>query len=462
MNYIIKYSKRYIVGMIVLCSLVSCGDFLDEKPEKAMVIPSSYADLQALLDDDGRMNSTRHIGLLEIGADNYYLNQDVLDAQQPFERDCYLWHPNPIYSQIAINQQWTATYQPISVANVVLEQLERIHESDENAYNNIQGAALFFRGYSHFTLAQVYAPPYEPEGNNDQDGLPLRLTSDLDKMSSRSSVKDTYEQIIADLTTALALLPERVEFATRPSKPAAAAALARTYLAIEDYDQALRYAEMALEWYDYLMDYNQVDENLAMPFARFNEETIFYTTAGGVNPLHPNRANVDTLLYRSYREDDRRKVLFFAPNARGTHSFKGTYAGFATGVFFSGLTSAELYLIVSECLVRVGKLQDATRVIKAFMKKRYEPGFLFPSFHSEEEFLGFILDERRKEMVFRGTRWSDLRRLNRDPRFSKTLSRTVIENGERVVYTLPPEDSRYTYLIPQEVIALTGMTQNRR
>ena len=72
--------------------------------------------------------------------------------------------------------------------------------------------------------------------------------------------------------------------------------------------------------------------------------------------------------------------------------------------------------------------------------------------------LAIVLTERRKGMVMRGTRWSDLRRLNQDVRFAKALSRTV--NGR--VYTLPPNDPRYTILIPQEAITNSSLPQNRR
>lgn len=462
MNYISNRIGTMVITMAALCTFASCSDFLDGKPEQSMVIPSSYADLQALLDDDRRMNSTRYVGLLEIGTDDFYVDQSVLDAQQPFERDCYIWHPNPIYSQSAMNQQWTHAYGPISVANVVLEQLDGIHKSDEIAYRHIKGAALFYRGYSHYTLAQAYSLPYNPLGENQHTGLPLRLTSDLDVVSVRSTVEDTYSQIIEDLTTALDLLPEKVEFATRPSKPAAAAALARTYLSMEDYGSALHYAELALGWHDDLIDYNMVDENLAMPFVPLNEETIFFATSSALNLLHPARLNISTSLHSSYSENDRRKSVFFSPNLNNTYSFKGTYTGFIAQSFFAGLASPELYLIVSECLVRAGQSDQAVTTLRRFMSKRYEPGFSVPSFLSDDDMLAFVLEERRKEMVFRGTRWTDLRRLNRDSRFRKTLSRIVVENGERVVYTLPPGDPRYTYLIPQDVIDITGMPQNPR
>jgi len=68
------------------------------------------------------------------------------------------------------------------------------------------------------------------------------------------------------------------------------------------------------------------------------------------------------------------------------------------------------------------------------------------------------LKERRKELLFRGLRWTDLRRLNLDPRFAVTLARNV--SGQ--IYSLPPEDPRYAWPIPDDEIQASGIPQNPR
>jgi len=70
--------------------------------------------------------------------------------------------------------------------------------------------------------------------------------------------------------------------------------------------------------------------------------------------------------------------------------------------------------------------------------------------------LNKILTERRKELLMRGLRWTDLRRLNKETAFATTLSRIV--NG--TTYTLPPNDPGYVFRIPLSVINFTGIEQN--
>ncbi len=56
----------------------------------------------------------------------------------------------------------------------------------------------------------------------------------------------------------------------------------------------------------------------------------------------------------------------------------------------------------------------------------------------------------------RGLRWTDLRRLNREPRYAISLERTVLGQP----YNLPPNHQHYTFPIPDDIISLSGMPQN--
>ena len=67
-----------------------------------------------------------------------------------------------------------------------------------------------------------------------------------------------------------------------------------------------------------------------------------------------------------------------------------------------------------------------------------------------------VLLERRKELTLRGLRLSDIKRLNKEGR-GITLTRIV--NG--VAYTLPANSARFANPIPENIIEISGMEQNR-
>ncbi len=94
------------------------------------------------------------------------------------------------------------------------------------------------------------------------------------------------------------------------------------------------------------------------------------------------------------------------------------------------------------------------------MITRWKTGTFVPfTANTQEEALQIILQERRKLLLGRNLRWTDLCRLNLDLRFAVTLTRNV--KGQQ--YTLPPNDPRYTMYIPNaEVLVNQLVEQNQR
>lgn len=87
-----------------------------------------------------------------------------------------------------------------------------------------------------------------------------------------------------------------------------------------------------------------------------------------------------------------------------------------------------------------------------------ETGFGGLSGLSGDDLMKRIVEERRKELVFRGIRWLDLKRYNFYPELRVTLERNYNEDGA----SLPPGDTRYTFLIPPAEMNLNPLIQNVR
>jgi hypothetical protein len=279
-------------------------------------------------------------------------------------------------------------------------------------------------------------------------------------------VKETYGQILADLLISNTLLPHTTMYPTRPSKYAALAMLARVYLSMQDYDNAWLYADSCLQGFSALMNYSTdpaIDRGATSQYAvltRYNPEVIFFARLGN-NTLIPNMANrgfVDSTLYSLYHTNDWRKSVFFEPRS-GRLAFGGSYYG---SVFmFSGLATDEMYLIRAECNARKNKKTEALNDLNALLVKRWKTNtFTHIDTPTADAALQVILQERRKELCFRGIRWTDLRRLNQDPRFAVTLKRGLL--GSTTLFTLPPNSDRYVYPIPDSEILFSGVPQNPR
>lgn len=284
-------------------------------------------------------------------------------------------------------------------------------------------------------------------------GLPLNLDSQLGKILGRSTLKQTYDQIISDLTQAESLLPESVPTPTRPSATAGRAMLARVYLAMDDYGKALFWASKVKGSRESLLDYSSLDPTLSSPIPTFNREVIWHAETSQYT-AHTNLVGlVDTLLFDSYSQDDLRKSILYSRSAKGIQ-FRGNYRG--TRFFpFCGLTHAEVLLIMAECQVRTGRSGEGMETLGVLLKNRYQGD---PELALAQDPLDRVLQERRKELAFRSIRWSDLRRLNRDPRYATVITREL--NGSR--YRLEPNSGLYVYPIPENEVQYNKLEQNPR
>jgi len=450
-------SSKYVLFLTLLCLVVvgsSCKKYLSEKPNKSLNTPSTLADLQLLLDNYGNMNAS-FPSSAEVLADNYYLAQpDWNSITNTSLRNYYIWQKDDQYSG-----EWGSAYRVVFTANVVLDELSRLdYAPDQQATANaLRGAALFYRAFAFYALAQLFAPPYDSTTAAALPGIPLRLDAGIEKRSERATVQQTWQQVLDDLKGAARLLPPTAAAPNRPSRTAAYAALARTYLAMGQYSKALLYAEDALQAYATLLDYNTLSLSAANPIARFNAEVLFPAVSLGAQPLNPSRAKVDSTLYAAYHANDLRKAIFFRSSGAGTFAPKGNYDGSATGAVFTGLTTSELYLVKAETLARLGHTAPAMDALNTLLVRRWKQGTFVPlTAATAPEALDKILAERRKELVWRGQRWTDLRRLNKEPGRELTLVRRLGND----TYTLPPNSNGYTLLIPATVIDLSGMPQN--
>jgi hypothetical protein len=449
--------------MFVFASVVllSCKkDWIEVKSDKALDVPNSIEDFQALLDNANIMNDN-HPSLGEISADNYYLPDATWDSWASIlNRNAHVWAQN-VYSDVTTDlNNWNNPYRQVFYANIALEGIDKLGKQGYNelAWNNVKGSALFFRGQAFFTLSQLFAKPYSLTFPDDA-GIPLRLNAEPNYVSVRSNLQETYDQILSDLQGSVDYLPNIPLYKTRPSKPAAYALLSRFYLVKQDYVNALKYADLCLKIYDSLLDYNTLNANATFPIPQINREVIFMTTMETAGFL-PNTHIVDSTLYKSYNINDLRMKVLYKAGTGGPY-FNGTYTG-GVAIFnsrtFGGIATDEIYLTRAECYARSGNITAAMGDLNALMSKRMKTGFFVPfTATNANDALKLVLQERRKETPFRGLRWLDLRRLN-----SEGASITLTRKLKGQLYTLPPNDAKYVLPIPPDVISLTSMAQNER
>lgn len=444
--------KKTILRYIRLATLViltffwcGCDKYLNEPQDKSSAILSTLGDLQAILDYNTIMNIAARTP--EENTDNYYLLDDDWDAL-PNEEDkrMYIWAESNVFRPGEMRNDWAVLYQQVFNANVVLEEIEMIDRNKDNfmTWDDIKGQALVHRATAFLDVVQIWATAYNRETALSDLGIPIRIKSDFNEPSERSSLYASYEQILSDLSSSINLLPVNSISKSRPSKPAAYGLLARTYLWMGDYEKAGAYADSCLQLENDIIDYNTLNPADDFPVSRHNKEVIFERWVDLGQLMITSRAKIPFSVYSLYNGDDLRRQLFFQ-EIDGEISFKGFYLGF--GGIEAGVATDEMYLTRAESYANQNLINDAMNDLNKLLKNRWQKELFEPlSASSKEEALELIRNERRKQLMFRGHRWMDIKRFNRDGA-EISLQREL--KGE--TYVLQANSARFVLPLPEDL-----------
>ncbi len=453
MKIITKLTGTFCL-LITLLNISACDKFLDAKPISTVAVPNTLKDLQSILDQYTVINRLdTYSG--ELSSDDMYVTDTDLATFEDYVQRMYTWekdyiHPEPI-------NDWYASYKPLFTANTVLSALPEVvaNAQNETEWRNIKGQAHYIRGKMFLQLAAVFALAYDAQSSVTDPGVPLRTGTDFNERVERASVQHTFDQIVYDLKQAAANLPVVPKHVIRASKPAAFGLLARTYWYMRNYEKALLYTDSCLQLKNQLLDYNTLNASASVPIPNFNVEVLFESTVGTLPSIFiMPRQKIVSALYLSYEANDLRKAIFFTDNKNGTYSFRAPYS---LGTVSTILALDEVILIRAECLARTGKIAEAMSDLNTLLKKRYKTGtYTDRQASTQADALNMILTERRKELLMRGLRWMDIKRLNKEGA-NISLTRTVAGK----TYTLPANSRRFAMPIPEDVIRVGGIEQNR-
>lgn len=464
------YLLSTVAFILIIGISISCKKgWLDAKPLKSLAVPTTIRDYQALLSNtvgtDPGFND-KYGMLVEHASGDFYVSAANfnLPTVQMAEKNAYTWEPN-LYNGSFQYAEWNLPYKQIYYTNIVLEGIEKVisrNNGEQIEWNHIKGTALFFRAFAHYDIARQFCKPYVKGTASLDLGIPLRVESDFNEISVRSTVQQTYDQIISDLKESVTFLPISTpindKYKCQPNKAAVYAMLARVYLAMSDYENAFLYSDKSLQLYSVLFNYNNLTASqlasTSGTFPKFISEMLFYKRGTGWNLTITSRLIPDSNLYKMFNTGDIRQKAFFTSNGA---RFKGSYDG-TSNEKFTGLATDEVYLIRAECHSRFGRKTEALNDLNKLLINRWNGSFTYVDAIDANDALRKILVERRKELCFRSLRWEDLRRLNQDPQFAVTLTKIV--NNQ--TFTLSPNSNLYVLPIPDNVIQLTGMQQNPR
>lgn len=454
-------NQFYLMSLLVIGAVIFSGckkqdDLLNTKPNQALNVPTTLTDLQLLINNQNVFNRNYpSLGL--VSTDDYFVDPGLWAGSFTASKNAYIW-AKELYAANSNVADWNFPYQAVYYANTILNVLPSIKATtnQQTQYNTIKGSALFHRAISFYNLVQTFAMPYDSTTAMKDLGIPMPLTPDLNVKAPRSTESQCYNQIINDLITAIPLLPDQPTVKTMPSKAAAFGLLSRIYLIMGNYSKSLQYATSCIGLYSQLQDFNKLNPTAFPVYPNFSPEEIFHASMNGYDE-NGFQAQVDSNVYKSFNDPNDLRLAIFFYNNNGEIEFNSQFD--FNNALSAPIATNEILLTKAECEARLNNPVDAMTDLNALLVTRWVTGtYNNLSASSADDALRQILKERRKELLFTGLRWSDLRRLNRDSRFAITLYRNI--NG--TIYSLPPNDLRYALPIPDNEINLNPTPQNPR
>jgi hypothetical protein len=427
----------FFIAIYILLGLNSCKKFVEpvspldkitstevysNNTTATAVLSKQYVNLKAVF--DGAISL--HTGL---SGDELTLRNN--------DQDLNRFYLNSLRSEDNNGRYWGQLYRINYAANDAIEAIPNSTGITEAVKSQLLGEAKFIRAFCHFYLYCFY-------GN-----IPIIKSTDYreNKIATRNSKLEIFNQIIADLKDSQALLSlnylssdimtpssERV----RPNKNVASALLSKVYLYNEDYINAEKESTRLIE------DPNYSLVNLDQVFLKNSQETIWQlqSTAPIVTntnecPLyifdneHFPAIEISDALKDSFQAGDQRfnnwissyQDLNSAPAITHYFSYKYKIAkqGAPVTEYFMIFRLAEQYLIRAESRIKNNNIPQGINDLNLIRNRATDymvsSGLQLKSLSmslSQSDALKALEYERKIELFCEmGNRWFDMRRTGR-------------------------------------------------
>lgn len=379
---------------------------------------------------------------------------------------------------ISFTWQYTANsgfgwgrYGAVDKINRALQAAAKLLDSDPSESAELKALIAQLHGiraYAYWDLLNRFSRIQQPQSL----GVALKTEKHIDIFETppRATVQEVLDLIQADIQIAARDMPARVptdEF----NRGALTALEARIALETGDFTGAIAKASALISQYP-LADQSEFPKVWT---DQSNKGVIMKQTymagAGKIGEDWQEDAGDEALikfnpsveLLKLYTDDDIRKQVYFkivgmekAADINKNQIMK--YPGKSPDLKYLSdaklVRVAEMYFIRAEAYAKSGSLTEAARDVNAIRQARMQNPEDW-HFSSQKQAIEKILEEKRREMCYEGTRWFDLKR-NGLP-----ITRGEKDRFKQGKPVLPANDYHWLFPIPQsEIFANDNMKQN--
>jgi len=447
-------NKISLAALAILLCFSGCKKFIDVLPKGQGIIPTTLADYEALIRDEYGNHRTIITQAILLLNDKFETTANL--NYYPLYTANYNWNENA--DRVALNNTDEATYYAgyagISTSNLIIEHAPSTTNATQAQKDELIGQAKVLRALNYYVLANYYADTYEQANAGTKLSVPLILSADIGAPYTQVSIEEIYNFMLKDINEAIPVLQATSATVLHPNLGAAYALKARVLLSMSNYTEALTAANEALRYNDKLFDWNafyttyktqieasDVYNNAPSPMG-FNYVENYYYRHGSTNYAGRESA-IRTDRASRFEQGDARFNSRWKLRTVGADTY---FTSITTGYFnYGGLTTTEVYLIKAECQARLNDIPGALTTLNAVRVKRiFAANYVASTATTTAAAVKLIQRTKANELIMGITPFADARRLNKDPEYATTLSKT--ENGQAL--TLSPSSHLWTMPFP--------------
>lgn len=421
---IMKRTQILFVLIAGLFSLSSCKKILD------LVSPNDVGDNTVFTTVAG-LRSAR------IGMYNTLQDRNYYGGYFPLIAECYtddgttggydvidlndIAYRTVGTANIYIEESYNAIYHTIYTANKIINNIDKVPGLADEEHDNTLAEALFVRALADFDVLRFWGEHWDKSSSY---GISIVNNTDAPTQPvARSTVDESYQQIITDLQKAIGLF-NTFNGNQYAGSAAAKALLARVYLYYGDKNQAAQLATEVINNSNF--ELFGPDDFTKIYTEKLTQESVFELKFDPQNTSAYNAAtylrddalrsdvifiaSADLNTFFENRTNDKRSSLVdfvnndvsIEPDGR-TQKYRGETTKDNSGYI---IRLAEIYLIRAEAKGRTAGLSD----LNAIRTSRGMAALTAADVPDDASYLNAVLDERRAELNFEGHRLFDLAR----------------------------------------------------
>ena len=461
----------YHLSLCISIALTSCDSYIDITPKGAVTVDSVaqyyelivspmrsyYPSSFILLSDDQWAKESEILGYESTSADgiNFTFNEKA---------DRTILPDNNLYENM---------YSFILRSNLIIDNVDKA-EGAEDVKVLAKAEARTFRAFDHFLAVNTFAKAYDPATADKDGGVCIMDHYDLEGTPAKATVAEVYNFIISELEESVPLLQEHPVNIYHPNRAFGYALLSKVYLFHREWAKSQEAAEQSLKLNSKLADYNIISD--AGGTARYknfakdgNPEVLSYHWMAGwggaeqvcmyhygiISPELKSLFEANDLRYSLFLRDTGTSITSWFDTGSGAAIWTPAVTNLDRFTYMSvGLRTAEVYLIMAEALARQNRLAEAADYVSRLRANRIKGGdghIEVPA--TQKEMVNLIITERRKELLYGFNRFFDLKRLNIEPEYQKTITRVfpvlnISEAHPQQTYTLKPDSKLYIIPFP--------------